>query len=46
MEMVNILIFFVVAGWEACSCKPNIGNYLKIFLNTERNEDTYVDIAP
>jgi hypothetical protein len=47
MEMGNILIvFLVVAVWGAFSGKPNIGNNLKVFLNTERNQDTYVYIAP
>lgn len=43
MEKGNIFIylfFFVVAVWEACSGKAGIGNNLKIFLNTERNQDT------
>jgi hypothetical protein len=47
MEMGNILIVsWVVAAWEARSGKPDIGNNLKVFLNAERNQDTYVDITP
>ena len=43
MEMGNILIvFLVVAAWEACSGKPDVGNNTKVFLNTYENCDLAV----